>query len=218
MEAEFWLGRWNKGQIGFHQQDVNASLRAHWADLGVPSAARVFVPLCGKSRDMLWLRAQGHEVVGVELSRIAARDFFSENGMTPDVRVQGKFERWSAEGVSVLCGDLFDLAPADLEGAEAVYDRASLIALPRAMRERYAAAMRALLPPGARTLLVTLRYPDGQMEGPPFSVDEAEVRRLHADAWDVERLSSVDATASVPHLREKGASDVQEEAFRLRRR
>ena len=218
MKAEFWLDRWKNGQIGgFNQQEANAALRAHWPTLGVPAGARVFVPLCGKSIDMVWLRAQGHEVLGVELSRIAVRDFYAENGLRPEISPHGKLERWSAEGVTILCGDLFELTPDDLADVKAVYDRASLIALPRELRDRYAAKMRDDLPRDAQTLLVTLRYREGEMEGPPFSVDETEVRRLYAGAFDVNLLSSSDATADARQLRDRGVTSLSEDVFRLRR-
>ena len=78
LEKEFWLERWRTNQIGFHQTDFNARLMQHWPTLGVPNDARVFVPLCGKSRDMLWLAQQGHPVLGVELSPTAVEAFFAE--------------------------------------------------------------------------------------------------------------------------------------------
>ena len=39
------------------------------------------MPLCGKSLDLLWLRDQGHLVIGVELSATAFEDFCLENGI-----------------------------------------------------------------------------------------------------------------------------------------
>ncbi|HHQ40879.1 MAG TPA: thiopurine S-methyltransferase, partial [Chromatiales bacterium] len=83
MEPEFWLARWEAGQTGFHRGEVNPLLLAHWDALGVPEGGTVFVPLCGKSRDMAWLAGRGHPVVGVELSPIAVRGFFAEHGLEP---------------------------------------------------------------------------------------------------------------------------------------
>jgi len=109
MEIEFWHQRWMKNQIGFHQQEINSHLQEFWQQLNLPDEAPVFVPLCGKSRDMLWLRARGHPVLGVEISPIAVRDFFAENDLTPDVIRDGAFERWESDGLTILCGDFFDL-------------------------------------------------------------------------------------------------------------
>lgn len=210
MDRGFWLARWKDHQIGFHQQEVNAALRAHWQGIGVPAGARVFVPLCGKSRDMLWLRAQGHPVVGVELSRIAVQEFFAENGLAPTVSTDARFERWEAEGVTLLCGDLFDLTPSDLEGVRGVYDRASLIALPPAMRRRYADKMREALPAQAATLLITLSDPTGKLEGPPFSVTPDEVHALYGPT-NVALL----ATGEGPALRDRPGSTLTEHVFRV---
>src|SRR4030042_914462 len=83
MNPDFWLERWQRNEIGFHQPEINAHLQDFWGQLAVPAGGQVFVPLCGKSRDLLWLRARGHRVLGVELSPIAVRDFFAENALTP---------------------------------------------------------------------------------------------------------------------------------------
>lgn len=53
------------------------------SSLDLAQGSRVFVPLCGKSLDMIWLAQQGHEVIGVELSPVAVEDFFRENGLNP---------------------------------------------------------------------------------------------------------------------------------------
>jgi thiopurine S-methyltransferase len=60
MEKEFWLERWERQEIGFHQNEVNPHLLQHWQELNLEGNKGVFVPLCGKSLDLLWLREQGH--------------------------------------------------------------------------------------------------------------------------------------------------------------
>jgi thiopurine S-methyltransferase len=153
----------------------------------LPDGAPVFVPLCGKSLDMLWLREQGHAVLGVELSEKAVSAFFEENGIPAEVQRDRSFSVYSGEGLRLLSGDFFALKPEDLNGIHAVYDRASLIALPPTMRQRYAQHMAQLLPTGARILLVTMEYPAGTLEGPPFSVEETEVNALFGNHFTVER-------------------------------
>ena len=41
----------------------------------------ILVTLCGKSLDLPWLCEQGHDVVGVELSAVAAKQLFEENNI-----------------------------------------------------------------------------------------------------------------------------------------
>ena len=65
MDPDFWHECWAQNDTRFHQSQINLHLQSFWADLGVAPGARVLVPLCGKSRDLLWLRAQGHEVLGL---------------------------------------------------------------------------------------------------------------------------------------------------------
>ncbi|MBP6750907.1 MAG: thiopurine S-methyltransferase, partial [Xanthomonadaceae bacterium] len=85
MDAEFWHRRWQDNQIGFHQHEATPMLQAHWATIGAPTGCRVFVPLAGKSLDMLWLAAQGHRVLGIELSPLAVAQFFAENALQPEI-------------------------------------------------------------------------------------------------------------------------------------
>ena len=218
MKPAFWLERWETNRIGFHQRDINPLLRAHWNRVKAPPHAKVFVPLCGKSRDMLWLHARGYQVLGVEFIRIALQDFFRESGLTPNVSARAPFERWEANGLSLWHGDFFDLTAADLEGVGAVYDRASLIALPTDMRRRYVDKMASILPPDAEILLITLTYPEGEMNGPPFSVADAEVRALFAAHFHIERLGTQDALGQSGHLRERGLTQLAERAYRIHRK
>ncbi len=215
MKAEFWLERWQRKEIGFHQDEINAHLQEYWGGLRLSAGGEVFVPLCGKSSDMLWLRAQGHRVLGVELSPLAVEDFFLENELKPQVRSAGAFDRWSCDGVSILCGDFFDLEAADVKAVAGVYDRASLVALPQEMRERYAQHLHRILPAGSPMLLVSMDYAQQEMGGPPFAVSEAEVRGLYEAHYAIERLYTLDVLAENPRFRERGLTRLDEVVYRL---
>ncbi len=217
MEISFWLDRWKQNEIGFHQTDYNSHLREFWRSLSLKADSAVFVPLCGKSRDLLWLRAQGHAVLGVEVSPIAVQDFFKENRLSPQVTRRGPFEVWEADGLTILCGDFFALTPEWLTAVHAVFDRASLIALPPDMRPRYAAHMAAILPPSAKILLVAMEYPAQSMQGPPFSVGESEVRALYEKHFNVTSLLRKDILADNPRFRERGLSALHEHVYRMER-
>lgn len=215
MKKDFWLERWDRGEIGFHQDEVNPYLVQYWQQLHLARDSVVFVPLCGKSRDMLWLREQGHQVMGVELSTIAVQAFFKENGYTPQHDKRGKFDHCVANGIRILCGDFFDLCKDDLANAGAVYDRASLIALPPEMRERYAHHLVNILPPATQILLVTVDYPQAQMQGPPFSVTSSEVAALYRKHAEVRLLAQLDVLEKNPRFRERGLSRLRESIFLL---
>ena len=79
MEADFWHNRWENNLTGFHLNEVNPHLKENWASMNMKSGTRIFVPLCGKSLDLIWLAEQGHQVVGVELSSLAIEAFYTEN-------------------------------------------------------------------------------------------------------------------------------------------
>jgi thiopurine S-methyltransferase len=68
MTPDFWHQRWLKGETGWHQEEINPHLQTYWPPLGVEANTGVLVPLCGKSRDMLWLAGEGYRVLGVEIS------------------------------------------------------------------------------------------------------------------------------------------------------
>ncbi|OUJ14324.1 thiopurine S-methyltransferase [Acetobacter sp. DsW_063] len=191
MDRDFWLKKWRENQIGFHQPDTNAFLRRHWTKMRLRPGARVFAPLCGKSHDMLWLRAQGMSVVGVELARNAVEQFFEESGLTPVVSMCGAFERFEVEGLALLVGDIFDLDALTLGRVDATYDRAALIALPEPMRARYADRLLALAG-HAPQLLVTVAYDQAMASGPPFSVGEEEIRSRYGDRYEIKTIEWAD--------------------------
>ena len=189
MEHDFWHKKWSDGKIGFHQAEINPYLQSYWQRMGLEGDGKVFVPLCGKSSDMLWLREQGHEVLGVELNASACEAFFSENDAEP-VKVEGgDFTSYSIDGIDVLCGDFFNLTQEQLSGVTAVYDRAALIALPKEMRSKYVDHLRAILSPAVKMLLVTLEF--DEESGPPFSVSADEVEALFGERFEIECLDRV---------------------------
>ena len=211
MTPDFWESRWRAGQIGFHEGAPNAFLQAHVAVLG--AARRVLVPLCGKTEDLAFLAARGHTVVGVELVEDAARAFFSEHGPTPAVTARGGFTAYAHGGITILVGDFFATTPDLLGPVDALYDRAALIALPEALRARYVAHLRALLPRGADGLVVSVEYPQEAMAGPPFSVPEAEVRQHYA-GLPIERIDQRPAEGGrIAALRPAAAESVYHVQF-----
>jgi thiopurine S-methyltransferase len=215
MKKDFWLERWERKEIGFHQSGINPYLRQYWQELHLARDSGVFVPLCGKSSDLLWLRQQGHPVLGVELSAIAAQAFFEENGYTPHHAASEKFACYEADSIRILCGDFFDLRKNDLAKVGAVYDRASLVALPPDMRERYVRHIISILPPATQILLITFDYPQPEMPGPPFAVSPGEVETLYHPYAEIRQLAQLDVLVQNPRFQERGLSRLQENIFHL---
>jgi len=219
MQPEFWHERWRTGQIGFHQSAVHRSLRRHWSALGVASrSGGVFVPLCGKSLDLLWLREQGLFVTGVEISATALESFCLENGVPARRRTLARFDVYEAANLQLLRGDFFALTPELLGEVAAIYDRAALISWAPELRAAYAAHIAELTSVGARMLLVTLEYPQSQMAGPPFSVSGEEVAGLFGAHFALEEIAREDILPDEARLRSKGVTQLDEVCYQLVRR
>ncbi len=219
MELDFWLERWRNNEIGFHQELINPWLAYYYGQMGPPVEKRtglnVLVPLCGKSRDMLWLAQNGFNVVGIELSDIAVKDFFHESQLEPDVEKRDEHTHYTANTITVIQGDFFTCKAEDLGQVTDVFDRASLIALPESMRKDYVAKMADLLAPGTRILLVTLTYPQHEMDGPPFSVSEEEVCDLYTEHFKIEKLAAKNTLDLEPRFKERGLTSLVETAYKL---
>ena len=218
MQAEFWHERWKDNLIGFHQQQVNPYLVEYWDKLGLETGATVFVPLCGKSSDMLWLVDQGVKVMGVELSELAVQQFFDENKLSYETQQQGAFSVWTSSSIRIYCGDFFQLTQADLADVSCVFDRAALVALPTEMRVRYAQKMNADLPTSANILQVTMEYQQQYMNGPPFSVTEAEVKQYYAEKYCIENLQSKNILTDNPKFAQSNMTYLNEVVCLLTRK
>ncbi|MCK5503572.1 MAG: thiopurine S-methyltransferase [Thermodesulfovibrionia bacterium] len=213
MDHDFWHNKWEKNEIGFHEKEINRHLKQFWHKLELKKDAPVFVPFCGKSRDMLWLAEQGHPVVGGELSPIAAEAFFRENGIMATQKKNGNFTLWESENIKILCGDFFKLHTDDLQDVKAVYDRAALIALPPHLRSRYSRQLMKCLQPGTKVLLVTLEYPQDEMKGPPFSVSQDEVKKLFGNEHDVTLLLQNNILEDNLHFKDRGLTQLEEKVY-----
>lgn len=188
MEKEFWLKRWQEQQIGFHEGRFNTSLLRHWSALNAPANSHVFVPLCGKSQDMVFFSESGLKVIGIELSLIAVEAFFEEQQLTPEVSQEGKLQRYQAGPYTLYCGDIFELKAEHLASCHWVYDRAALIALPEDMRSKYCRHLAGILPRPCQSLVITLEYDQQLKAGPPFSISPPMLTQLCDEIADIHSL------------------------------
>lgn len=189
MHAEFWQKRWSEGRLGFHQSHVNDLLRAYWPKLGCLPEQNVFVPLCGKSLDMLWLRQQGHPIVANDLIDTAAQDFFSEAQLAYQCQRKMSFTEYSSPEIRFWAGDYFALAPEWIspEGAPiGFYDRAALAAMPPGQQARYVEQLARLVPPRSRGLIIALEQDKALDVGPPFSLPAAHLDRLFSPYFEIQ--------------------------------
>lgn len=217
MNPEFWLEGWMNGRTGFHSPKTNPFLLKFHDQLKLKSGNQVLVPLSGKTVDMLWLAQQGYPVLGVELSPLAAEAFFTEQALSPSVAPSGPFQAWQADNIELLVGDFFNLDRDRTKEVKAVYDRASLVALPPSMRSEYANKMADLLAPGVRTLLISFQYPQEAMSGPPHSVPPEEIETLYGRNFTITSLDKRDILEKAPRFKEAGLTFFEQHVYLLER-
>jgi thiopurine S-methyltransferase len=217
VQPEFWQERWRTAQIGFHQSAVDRRLQAYWSKLNLSAGSRVFVPLCGKSLDLLWLRERGHTVLGVELSPVAVEAFCMQNGIPAMRRSLGDFDAFEADRLALYRGDFFKLTSALLGDVSAVYDRAALISWAPDLRQAYVEHIIALTRRGAQTLLIAVEYPQSQMSGPPFPVTSRDVDTLYSKHHTIEQLARHEILDLEPRLIARGLTELHEVSYRLTR-
>ena len=196
MDAGFWIQRWRKSEIGFLEGKANALLVKHFKDMLGKQGDRVFVPLCGKTRDLGWLLSQGYRVAGAELSETAIKQLFAELGVEPEISELGNLTLFSAFDIDIFVGDIFDLSASALGQVDVIYDRAALVALPEAMRRRYADHLMQITAT-APQFLITFEYDQTRMDGPPFSVTGGEVARCYGDRYALTRAACVDVAGGL---------------------
>ena len=215
VDNQHWLDRWKENRIGFHETTVNRHLKNHLAQFALPATAAVFLPLCGKARDIAWLAQQGYQVTGIELSQLAIEAFFAENSLEFERFDTDRFAIYKSTNISLLQGDFFDLRSEDLGACQLVYDRAALIAMESPDRPRYLEHMLSIVPTLSKMLLITLEYEQTEMRGPPFSVPTDEVYQYYADAFSIKLLERNDIIDESPRWRKLGLTALIESAFRL---
>ncbi len=179
MRNNYWLERWKNNQIDFHLSGVNPLLECYWPQLNIAQQSNVFVPLCGKSVDLLWLANKGYHVIGIELSQIACEAFFLENKLSFSTKVTGEFTLFYNERITLYCGDFFALTAEMLPPLAAIYDRAALIALPDELRQRYANHLNQFMNNHCQMLLIVFDFPKDMVSGPPYPVSFEEVNQLY---------------------------------------
>jgi Thiopurine S-methyltransferase (TPMT). len=165
----------------------------------------IFVPLCGKTVDMAFLATHPgvKEVVGVDGIREALVEFAQEHSDLGIQQVDSipAFEKYKGKNISLLKGNFFDLEKLQqvqqVAGPfDGILDRASMVAIDPSLRESYVNILGKLLKPGGCILLITFDRragtPEGRNAGPPFSVDDEEVRRLYGKLDWVESITKLD--------------------------
>uniref|UniRef100_A0A452RGA0 Thiopurine S-methyltransferase n=1 Tax=Ursus americanus TaxID=9643 RepID=A0A452RGA0_URSAM len=192
LTLEEWQEKWVSRKIGFHQEQGHQLLKKHLDTfLKGENGLRVFFPLCGKAVEMKWFADLGHSVVGVEISELGIREFFTEQNLSyseePMMEIPGaKVFKSSSGNISLYCCNLFDLPRANIGKFDRIWDRGSLVAVNPG--DPMADIMLSLTRKAFANLLAVLSYDPTKHKffftlflfylGPPFYVPDAEVKKL----------------------------------------
>jgi thiopurine S-methyltransferase len=172
------------------------------------------------------------QVVGVEASSIAMDEFSEEN---PEFSVVPKASHYkdsnflsyhsANDKIMFKVGDFFDANSQQLEGRfDVIYDRASMVAITPNLRQKYMDVINELLKQDGKILLVTVDRRSGKQEavdgGPPYSINEAQVRALYSSKYHITKISEEDMTnhPSSSKFIESGVTSFFEITFLLQRK
>ncbi|XP_045110632.1 thiopurine S-methyltransferase-like isoform X2 [Portunus trituberculatus] len=186
-----WQERWRQRRTSWHLPDLHFDLENHASKLLPKPERRILVPLCGKSVDVEWLYREGHTVVGIEGIEQPIVEFFSERNLpyTTDHLTWAKVFKTEDDRLRMYCCDIFKMDMESLGKFDAVWDRASLVAIYEEDREKYAKVIKALLAPDFRYLISTTQYtPLEVYSGPPRNIPTALVEKLFSDVCELQVL------------------------------
>ena len=212
-----WIQRWKDNKIGWHGDKPNSKLIEFVSCLQLNPGDTVFVPLCGKSKDMIYLAQQGYKVIGVELSALAAEQFFTDNKIAYQISQEKSFEVYASDNITIYSGDFFKLTKHQLAAVVAVYDRAALIALPAGLRVKYAQHLYSIIVKGCRMLLLTLNYPQSKISGPPYAVNKDEVASLYNDGFECQLLQCFNDIKNEPKFQRANVDFIEKATYCLRK-
>lgn len=196
-EMKGWMDMWEGKNFPWHLSFVHQAIDKHAQILMTSPQAKnkIFVPLCGKTVDIKFLADLGNEVVGVEVSEIAVKDFFKEHNIdytSEDVpAVKGKLFRSNdhKHKIKLYCCDLFLFSSEIESGFSGIWDRGSYQAMLISDRERYTRVMKTLVHPGIGYLM---EMPDRDLEkGPPYCVPVDVVEKEFGPGCSVVKLMEV---------------------------
>tara|TARA_R100001143_G_C3361215_1_gene136163 strand:+ start:17537 stop:18208 length:672 start_codon:yes stop_codon:yes gene_type:complete len=188
MELSYWLSRWNKGNTGFHMENGYPGLSIHWPSLPIRQNPVVLIPLAGKSVDIQWIADRARKVICVEISDVAIKQFYNQHEMEYTTTRFASFDIYHSQNIEFWCGDFMKLPQKKMGDVDLIYDKASIVALPKNMRQSYSNKIISLSSAYTKILMHLLSYNQSEMNGPPFSVDPDEIKQMFSEIFDIQIL------------------------------
>jgi len=172
-DAAYWDAIYREGTPGWDKGRPSPPIVRMIGEKVIPAGSWVCVIGAGKGQEAIALAKAGYRVTAVDFAEEA---------------VKGVRENAKAAGVEldVQQRDLFTL-PTDFRATfHAILEHTCFCAIETTRRAEYVDVVHACLRENG--ILFGLFYAHGRNGGPPFTTDEAEVRKLFEPRFTVERL------------------------------
>ena len=192
---QHWLQRWDEGKLGWHREQVDAILQKYLKQLtGDKESISILVTLCGKSLDLPWLCEQGHNIVGCELSEIAGKQLFEENGIPYTVTTVDDFKLFSAteKKLKFYAGDFFKVKASLVGTFDVIWDHNAFGAINPNDRSHYIEILTSLLVPHGRILLSNWEYDQSKRNIAPYSLNSSQIKEYFEGSYEVKLLERMD--------------------------
>ena len=187
-----WENMWRKDDLYFHRLEVHPYILQY--EKHFPPNSRIYVPLCGKSVDLVYLADKGFEVLGCEFVEKAVKQFFAEQGLEYNVEKDGAtgIPVYTAvsKKITIYQGDFFKLNSNIIGKFNAMWDRGSLVAINPSDKAKYATIMLELMASNCKYLLLTCVITGEDYHGPPYSAPNEEIDDLFGKSCDIQVLES----------------------------
>lgn len=193
-EKKSWIHKWEvifKDTPPWQLNGVNSYLEKHFKHFENANCKTVFVPLCGKTVDLIYFSKNKIDVVGVELSSYSIELFFQENNLKftkeekDDFIIYKKVKEEDEGTITIYCGDIFKL---NIDPVDSIFDRASLYALGPEIREKYVEKILSLLKPNG-IWFGLIYYLEGKTKGPPFSISVDQIKK-YFNSYEINHVES----------------------------
>ncbi|GAA5521694.1 thiopurine S-methyltransferase [Aliifodinibius salicampi] len=204
MNISYWKNRWEKGNTGWHMDHVYPLLPKLWPQFNLPANAKVLVPLCGKSIDLLWLLQKNFHVIGIEVSAKAIKQLERNSSLFFTCTNRKGHTVFEANSMEIWKDDFLNISPDVIGKVDAIYDKAALIALPPEIRKKYIPHLQSFCHSHTQILLQTFEYKQEEMQGPPFSVSQKELRTYFNPNFEIKLLYEKSKLNEFERFKERG--------------
>lgn len=204
-----WHDRWKNNNTRWHSKTVHVDL-VKYEEILLQNKGKIFLPLCGKSVDLKYLAQKGHDVVGLELSGKAIVEFFEENCVAFSEKRHPKFpfNVYQAKDLSIIIyqRDIFQANKEMLGLFDAVWDRASFVAINIPERLKYIKIISSVLKENGRLLLNVFTYDGSVYGGPPHTINGGLITELFGSCFNITFLDSYSFISQ--YFKSKGLKEI----------